>query len=481
MSGGIIQLIARGDLEDAYFSGEPQASFFRAAFRRFTNFAIESLQLQFDGGASLGRRAVCTLPRSGDLVNKMYLRITLPEVTVQPGYAFRWLNYVGLVMVSAIEFHVGGTRVDRHTGEWLYLWNQLTQTPGKFLGYAHMVGNLPALTNPTYNDTTSPVTIPSETVYVPLEFYFNRDSGHALPLLRLHYHTPRIHVEFRELSECMWSARRQADGAWAYDPAVLGTGVVLAQDVSIDLFGDYIYLDNEERRVLAALDELDLVVTQVQMQEYDALASNRNHRMELKFHNACKELVFLSQRDDYTAESYNLPESARPGGRQWFNYTDAIDKTYLEDYNFASGIPETDDDPVSYVSELSLAPGGASSATVKVSFGDGKNPFDRVSLKVNGIDRLSEREGKYYNMMMPYQYHTNVPPAGVCVMSFAMQPETNAPSGYLNMSRVDSVALHFTLSSNAATAVNHVRVYAPTLNILRTSNGMGTLLYSTAI
>jgi hypothetical protein len=53
-----------------------------------------------------------------------------------------------------------------------HVWNELTQQPGKQLGYAHMVGNIPRLTLPSTNTTLA-----GEVLYVPLEFWFNRNAG----------------------------------------------------------------------------------------------------------------------------------------------------------------------------------------------------------------------------------------------------------------------------------------------------------------
>ena len=106
-------------------------------------------------------------------------------------------------------------------------------------------------------------------------------------------------------------------------------------------------------------------------------------------------------------------------------------------------------------------------------------------------DRFQERLGSYFNLVQPYQHHTNVPATGINVYSFALKPEEHQPSGTCNMSRIDSAVLQLQLTPKAAgqqassTNVNDrvnvgskIRVYATNYNVLRVMSGMGGLAYS---
>lgn len=474
MSGGLLQLVARG-AQDAHFVNNPEMSFFRATFRRHSNYAIESIRVPFIGRTEFGRRITTTIPKSGDLVHKMYIRMTLPEVNITQGYAFRWLDYVGLLICSAIELEVGGVRVDRHTGEWLYLWNQLTRPAGHFLGYSNLVGHNPRLTTPTYA-LTGPVTIPAETLYIPLEFWFNRDVSHALPLIAMQHHDVRIHVDLRALEECVWTASQPgASSLWEYDADALSVGEVVVSSkglMDVDLFVDYVFLDTAERQAIANAEAMDYVVTQLQINEFEA--SNRQQKLELDLNHPCKELVWVSQKHAFTQEV--VSEAMRPGGRQWFNFSDGYAQTYAELYRKASLLAEPFGGLTTKGESPGLPPGGNDYATVKVSSESGKNPFERATLMLNGTERQSERDGKYYNVLQPMQYHTNVPPTGINVMCFALNPESPQPSGALNMSRIDMAALNVTLSQDAMPAM--VRVYASNMNVLHISKGLAGMLYA---
>ena len=107
-----------------------------------------------------------------------------------------------------------------------------------------------------------------------------------------------------------------------------------------------------------------------------------------------------------------------------------------------------------------------------------------AKLQLNGHDRFSEREGRYFNLVQPYQHHTNVPATGINVYSFGLKPEEHQPSGTCNMSRIDNACLQLTLTANSLKKADEtadncaVYVYATNYNVLRIMPGMGGLAYS---
>ena len=102
---------------------------------------------------------------------------------------------------------------------------------------------------------------------------------------------------------------------------------------------------------------------------------------------------------------------------------------------------------------------------------------------LNGNDRFGEREGKYFNLVQPYQHHTNCPAVGINVYSFALTPEDHQPSGTCNFSKIDNAFLNITVTDNTISSTYNsgnakIRVYAINYNILRIMSGMGGLAYS---
>eukprot|EP00798_Chlamydomonas_sp_ICE-L_P030953 gene30953-biopygen16785 len=99
-----------------------------------------------------------------------------------------------------------------------------------------------------------------------------------------------------------------------------------------------------------------------------------------------------------------------------------------------------------------IASGGTYGVYIPVAADGGENPTARAKLSLNGHERLSERDGEYWNLVQTYQHHENVPSKGINVYSFALKPEEHQPSGSCNMSRIDNANLTINLTTNA---VNH--------------------------
>jgi hypothetical protein len=205
-----MQLVAYG-AQDVYLTGNPQITFWKVTYRRHTNFAMESIEQTFNGQADFGRRVTCTISRNGDLAYRTYLQVTLPEVSNTLGdsalnsgnvYA-RWLDCPGEQIISIVEVEIGGQRIDRQYGDWMHIWNQLTLSKEQERGYYKMIGNttqLTYITDPSFADVDSPCSseginqvcaprnsLPETTLYVPLQFWFCRNPGLALPLIALQY------------------------------------------------------------------------------------------------------------------------------------------------------------------------------------------------------------------------------------------------------------------------------------------------------
>ena len=437
---------------------------FKVVYRRHTNFAMESIENPFNGNPRFGTQVTCTIQRNGDLISRMYLQATLPAVTLATtdgsGAQFRWLNWVGHNLVDWVELQIGGQRIDKHYGDWLQIWNELTQEAGKQAGYAKMVGNVPQLTNlivqggePCDNACSGGepnssgellACAPEYTLYIPLQFWFCRNPGLALPLIALQYHEVRINLQFNDLQNLCWEISPQA----AAGLHVIRDRVNSANLVAASLYVDYIYLDTDERRKFAQVSHEYLIET-LQFTGAESINSATN-RLKLNFNHPCKELVWVVQRDSFVSCDDSVINPWK--GQQPFNYSDWWDRSALE-----SGYSVT-----------------------RVEGMAGNNPVVTALLQLNGHDRFTVREGRYFNEVQPYQHHTNVPAVGINVYSFALSPEQHQPSGTCNLSRIDNTTLMLTVSNNAVgTATSSsVRVYATNYNVLRVLSGMGGLAYS---
>ena len=506
MGGGLMQLVAYG-AQDIYLTGNPQITFWKVMYRRHTNFSMESIEQTFNGAADWGRKVTCTISRNGDLISRVYLQVTLPSVSCASAQRFRWLNWVGHVMIKMVEVEIGGQRIDRHYGDWLHIWNELTQTAGHAAGYASMVGNVPRLVQPVngsasvasngasadfaYGSADLTATMPSVTLYIPLEFWFCRNPGLALPLIALQYHEVKINIEFRDAASCTWSSGN----------------VVVPPLAAASLYVDYVYLDTDERRRFAQVSH-EYLIEQLQFTGDESVSSTAN-KIKLNFNHPVKELVWVVQPDS----NVNKADTDAYGGLQWFNYTDALDASALSGTPgspLGEGLTGSDNGGVSTTATVNNL-GNNVTQTLQTGFGSnfsssvanlaqaqntysgladtgaaldrGDNPVASCKLQLNGHDRFSERDGRYFNLVQPYQHHSNCPAPGINVYSFGLKPEEHQPSGTCNMSRIDNATLQLTLTQRAVRNGSNprscsVRVYATNYNVLRIMSGMGGLAYS---
>jgi hypothetical protein len=470
-----MQLVAYG-AQDIYLTGDPQITFWKVVYRRHTNFALESIEQVFNGSADWNKKVTCTVSRNGDLIWRTYLRVVLPDVTVAPSCAFRWLNYVGEVMISSVEVEIGGQRIDKHYGDWMHIWCELTQRAGHQLGYANMVGNIPQLVNPFINPSSSATAVvPGEILYVPLQFWFNRNPGLALPLIALQYHEVKINLEIASAHDCYWAGRPASSGSSTFVTDYSKATVPSLSSCSI--FVDYVYLDTDERRRFAQVSH-EYLIEQLQYTGAES-TSNTNNKIKLNFNHPVKELIWVVQPDD------NVDDVTAPYGKQWFNFTDAYDLSYASDFAYNT---ITDIATPSHGSAglPGIAAGGANGVYIPTSFEGGNNPVLSAKLQLNGHDRISERDGRYYNLVQPFQHHENVPSKGINVYSFGLKPEEHQPGGTCNMSRIDNATLNITLTSDTVSALApasgnrtcKIKIFAVNYNVLRVMSGMAGMAYS---
>ena len=504
MGGGLMQLVAYG-AQDIYLTGNPQITFFKVVYRRHTNFAMEAIEQTFNGAASLGNKFSCTISRNGDLLGQVFLELdvslaqaitqvdeivvqgednatpanALGDMTLTDGFSINNLasgdltltvngstidindaasndvslaeltvptltnelntigvnggHRVGQRAIEYIEVEIGGQCIDKHYGDWMDIWAGLTYDQEKWTKWNRMVNaTLPA------NSSSSDAKL-----YVPLQFWFCRNPGLALPLIALQYHEVKLNVQFN--SEVKYTHTKdqttdisQADnGGAAADlrlagAATIATNTFAANDtvvfseyttevsMSIDnccVFCDYIFLDTVERRRFAQVSH-EYLIEQVQYSNALNL-SDGNNQHNLRFNHPVKEIVWSAQTTSNADKNFN-----------YFNGTGDMVNTAL--------------------------------------------------LQLNGHDRMKKRDGTYFRCVQPYQHHTGADGqsnsdeyGGYYCYSFGLKPEEHQPSGTCNFSRIDNAVL-----SLNATASGQLKVYAVNYNVLRIMSGMGGLAYS---
>ena len=260
MGGGLMQLVAYG-AQDIYLTGNPQITFFKVVYRRHTNFSMEAIEQTWNGGADSNGRCTATISRNGDLVHRMYIEVSNTANDITAGAD---INNPGAHFITDIEIEIGGQKIDKHTGQWMETWAELTEPnpTGQTMGKeATKSGTL--FQTMSCMGGVEAVKIGTR-AFIPLQFWFCRNPGLALPLIALQYH--EVKVVLNHILTTTWAGST-------------------AEGLTQKLWCDYIYLDTDERRRFAQVSHEYLIE---QVQEVSTTAATA----DLNFNHPVKELIW---------------------------------------------------------------------------------------------------------------------------------------------------------------------------------------------
>lgn len=458
----IVQLVGTG-LADSMITSNPSITFWRHMHMQYTNFALETSELNFTAGAaSFGQCPKVNLDRVGDLAYWMYFVADLPGIGLpfpapSVGAATQilsndqaeaggrlvepfWSPAIGHALIEEAAIFIGGQCIDQLWSEYMYIWEELSGQPGKRL--VEMTGSY---------RTTLALQIASRQprrLYVPLPFWFTQNSGLALPIVSLQFHSISVSLQLRRLRDLLcltWDAQNSslagtmrtgalADASFVYTiddiqeraafrganaTAVQGVGDLRALTNNSLQMGHieccYVYLDQNERSQFAngAFEQLiqehqEQRITQPQTglaAGTSAYGNNVTLCLDLNFNHPVSELLWVVRKQSNEGANAGANGPASPDFNQWFNFGGTLDTV--------TGVPI--------------------------------DPVINAKLQLNSTSRF-DTEGRYFRLVQPYQHHTNIPVEHIYSYSFALQPEdASQPSGSANFSRIDKVQLELVI------------------------------------
>jgi len=298
MGGGLMQLVAYG-AQDIYLTGNPQITFFKVVYRRHTNFSMEAIEQTWNGTVAASSTVNATISRNGDLVHKLYL-----EHQISANADANDNNY-GTQIIDNVEIEIGGQRIDKHYGHWMEAWVELTEPNDTGLTYTMEAAN--AIVNgrkTRYQNMAGAGGVLGagdvaygNLIFVPLQFWFCRNPGLALPLIALQYHEVKVKMTFS---------------------SVLDT----SSGTTNKLWADYIYLDTDERRRFAQVSH-EYLIEQVQFEQKSAGTS-----FDINFNHPVKELIWTGTYENGSFSSGEL------SSRNWKLVLNGHDRFAGRDYRY---------------------------------------------------------------------------------------------------------------------------------------------------
>ena len=416
MAGGLMQLVAYG-AQDVYLTGNPKVTFFQAVYKRHTNFAMENIEQTVNGTAGNSGRVSVTVARNGDLIGDMYIEMKAKDTVAALNTDCAWLAERA---IKDVELSIGGQRIDKHYQKWWRLYAELY---------------LDAETKLNYGKMTS-TSIADGAIYLPLIFFFNRNPGLALPLIALQYHEVRLDFDLASDFETYADTSK-----------------------TFKVWGNYMYLDTEERRRFAQKGH-EYLIEQVQHTGTDTVTKNATKQVRLSYNHPVKEIVWCiseTDTDDCAFWNFTGQQTRTVALFPEVKITDA--NVYVAPSTFGAPLLQFGTDaPLTNFTE------------------EGTGTVTTAKLVLNGQDRMKAQSGKYYNQVQPYQHHSGSPMPGIYSYSFALKPEEHQPTGTCNFSRIDNA--QFTVDVANRSGLTSLNMFAVNYNVLRVQSGMGGLAFS---
>ena len=369
MPGGLLQLVALG-AENTYLTGNPQITYFKIVYRRYTNFSMEDFSLVFNGQTFMSDSSEttfsCKIPRHGDLLYKMYLIFDIPDIYVDatpetdptaasdglsgiPNKKFRWIKNIGTNIIKNVSISIGNQEIDNQSGEFIYLWHELNLPSTEKQIFYDMIGFDPEVYDPSVSNVypfnlsgRNVPSVPGRTIIVPLSFWFCRNPGLSIPLIALQYQSVDIKVTFRRTvdtyvvadvpdvyfeglpfvdsdHELVYRKPKVGDETEDIKNYLVGnnSGSVgpLGWILNASLLANYIFLETSERRIFASQSHQYLIE---KTREETFLDISGSESLLLKWFHPTKYLIFRSRRSDVRARN------------DWTNYTNFKDETLTE-------------------------------------------------------------------------------------------------------------------------------------------------------
>lgn len=335
----------------------------------------------------------------------------------ETNYKFAWVDKLGHSIIDYVEFTIGGNKIDKQYGQWIDIWHELMGKKLQEEHYKRLIGDVEEMT--TFDRTTKP----AYELKIPLQFFFNRYSGLALPLIALQYNDVSLRFKFRKFSECAYIEADSENTSISLDDILENKSI----DMTASLLVEYVFLDSYERRKFAQSSH-EYLIQQLQI-NYEENLKNKTYQISLDFEHPCVGLIWVLQKTSLLSN---------PDGHTKCHWT-----TYTTFPN------------------------------------DGKNPILDSHLIFNNCDRCEKMSGLYYNYVQPHVNCKNSPVDGINCYWFSLFPSEHQPSGACNMSYISNVRLEMTIDpyyyDNDETYI--LTVYGLNYNVLRVIGGMGNTAY----
>jgi len=519
MTGGLIQLAARGP-QDMFLTEDPQITFFKVVYRRHTNYSIEPIPQTFLATPNFGKKVSCHIQRNGDLIKDIFVVIVLPRIpqifnangTIDTLTRFAWIRKIGYGIIKEVELEIGGQSIDKHYGEWLNIWAELVGMKDRDIDAA--IGNVPQLFNFSHEKG-------EYKLYIPLQFWFCRTAGLALPILCLQYNDVKIHLELSDLDKCYlvspthYITMENDLVNFIEDEYITQT---IDNYVAVGKFSHYdpiekkLYYIKISNNSFMAINNSNFYGSTYTDTDRTNIINKYSITGQTSIYSACPTInTSITSTIVSIAHTYNTYKNIRI--KDCFLLVNYIFLDEDERLKFYKANHEYLIEQLIYVGETSLDgvnrnvriglanPCKLIVWTTQLQYLQGTNNNDwfnytdspyylnnkqtgsslikESTILFNGHARMQMRDELYYNCTQPLQYFKYNPTKGINIYSFAITPDQKQPSGSCNMSKIDNIQINLKLS-DIVNINNPVKFkgYGVVVNVFRVVSGLGGIVFT---
>lgn len=508
MPGGIMQLVFQG-AQDLYLTGNPTMTFFKNVYKRYTQFGTEYITLPFDSIPTFTptqmTKATCKIGRNADLLYDTYLTYDLPAIYTNNLIPFGWVEEVGTRIISEISIRIDGFQLDSQRGDFMKIFTDINYNGSEKAQWLRCVGGESFMLNSSQNLSndinTQTIAINARRLYIPLLFWYCRNSGLSIPLIALQYNELYIDCTFSPLNELIRIGNppvspKQLFGDYQnsdFNIVIRNYLLSLGYDQTnvfyyftqnnwqsnTNLLCNYVYLGDDERKFFSQTSH-EYLITQIQFNLFQGLKSGPNY-LETTFMHPVKEIYWVLTHDDLDLSNnwYNFT-GLQPGYNSSFNYW----QSQLPFYNY----PYFNEGSLSYIKQnfTDFVNTVKSESVYKLTgeqaqtyFGNYYSIMESFQPVFNNNDRMEIQDHAFFENLQLFKYHSGITPPGVCVLSFGLTPEDTQPSGTQNFSRLDYQEFRINIFNTFPTEQRfNCYMFAINYNVLRIIGGMGSTVFS---
>ena len=485
-----MQLAAYG-IEDMFLTHDPQITYFKIVYRRHTNFSIEEIKQNFIEITDFGAKVTANISKAGDLIEKTTLVINLPKINkFRDGITqVAWIKNIGYRIIKSISVEINGRTISKHYGEWMYLWNEMFSPHDKKMD--KIVGNISELIDYTYEKN-------AYALYIPLQFWFNKNAGNALPLVSMTYSDVKINLELNSLDYCLKITPTHYIKCDADIVNFIKYEKIIQTLDNLQNIGEFLYYDINERKLyyylISKTNFQSIPYGTVNTSKYNIVGQTSSYiispytqqmitRVITPQSYSLNKLTNLHLGDTFLLVNYLYLDDEERMKFAQSKHDYLIEHIYYTENNEVTGPTESIkvdvDNPCKYmIWVLQQQYIYNSKAYDDYTDSNGNSLIIDETILLNQKERLTSRNEKYFSLIQPYEYSRNTPPLGVNMFSFGLNVNSTQPSGTCNMSKIESIEIKMRTKPILSTNNYGIcRVYCETYNILRVANGYAGVIF----